>query len=426
MVKKIGFTLLCLVTLGMCAQEGSVSPYSYFGIGDNRAKGTIENQMMGGIGIFADSIHINHKNPAALGKLGVQAGEDFGITTYAAGMSHKMLRLKSYTEQQSATLTNLDYLSMAFTLKKGWGLGFGVMPYSSVGYNLVSVSNDSLVTNRYEGTGGLNKVYLSTGYQFAKNWSVGVTANFNFGTLEYTRIQSVDGVQFGTLDERTSRVNGVDFNYALNYTPIFKDKYHLVASFRINTQANLAAENTKEVGSFSLVNGQDIEVLNVDLDAQGLRRTELKIPTTTTFGLGYGKHRKWFLGAEYSFQGMSSFSNDFLGVENLEYKDASSFALGGFFIPNHSAFDGYLNRVTYRAGIRLDKTGMVVNNTDINNFGITFGLGLPMSRTFSNMNVGFELGRRGTTSADLLEESYFKINIGMSFNDQWFRKRKIN
>ncbi len=418
--------LLCLVTSGLCAQEGSVSPYSYFGVGDNRAKGTVENQMMGGIGLFADSIHINHKNPAALGKLGVQFGEDFGITTYAAGVSHKMLRLKSYTEQQSATLTNLEYLSLAFSLKKGWGLGFGVMPYSAVGYNLASVSNDSLVTNRYEGTGGLNRVYLSTGYQFAKNWSVGVTANFNFGTLEYTRIQGVDGVQFGTLDERTSRINGVDFNYALNYTPIFKDKYQLVASFRINTQANLAAENNKKVGSFSLVNGQDIEVLNVDLDAQGLRRTELKIPTTATFGLGYGEHRKWFVGAEYSFQGMSSFSNDFLGVENLEYKDASSLALGGFYIPNQAAFDGYFNRVAYRAGIRLDKTGMVVNNTDINNFGITFGLGLPLGRTFSNMNLGFELGRRGTTSADLLEESYFKINIGMSFNDQWFRKRKIN
>lgn len=426
MIKKIGFTLLCFVTLGICAQDGAVSPYSYFGIGDARANGTIENQMMGGIGMFADSIHINHKNPAALSKLGVQFGEDFGITTYAAGVSHKMLRLKSFTEQQSTTLTNLDYLSLAFALKKGWGLGFGVMPYSSIGYSLLSSSNDSLITNQYNGSGGLNRVYLSSGYEFAKNWSVGVTANFNFGTFEYSRIQNVEGVQFGTLDQRTSRVNGVDFNYALSYTPIFKDKYRLIASLRINTQGNLSSENTKEVGSFSILNGQNIEVVNVDLDAQGLRRTDLKIPPTTSLGLGYGEERKWFLGAEYSFQGLESFSNDFLGVENLEYKNASSFAIGGFFVPNYSAFDGYFKRVTYRAGLRLDKTGMVVNNTDINNFGITFGLGLPLGRSFSNMNVGFELGRRGTTSADLLEESYFKINIGMSFSEQWFRKRKIN
>lgn len=429
MVKKIGFAFVYLVTLVTYAQEGTVSPYSYFGVGDSRALGTIENQMMGGIGMYADSIHINLKNPAALSKLGVQFGEDFGLTTYAAGISHKMLRLKSFSEQQSATQTNLEYLALAFTLKKGWGMGFGVTPYSSVGYSLVSeIDNeiDPAVINQYDGSGGLNRVYLSMGYAITNDISIGVTGNFNFGTLEYRRIQSVEDVQFGTLDERNSRVNGLDFNYALNYMPTFKDKYQLVASLRVNTQANLTSENTQEVGSFSLVNGQNIEVLDVNLEAQGLRRTDLKIPTTTTIGLGYGESRKWFLGAEYSFQGLSSFSNDFLGVENLEYKNASSLALGGFFIPSYSSFDGYFKRVTYRAGLRLDKTGMVVNNTDINNFGITFGLGLPLGRSFSNLNVGFELGRRGTTSADLLEESYFKINIGMSFNDQWFRKRKIN
>ncbi|MGB5553510.1 MAG: hypothetical protein WBM83_02550, partial [Flavobacteriaceae bacterium] len=274
--------------------------------------------------------------------------------------------------------------------------------------------------------GGLNKVYLSTGLEIVKNLSIGVTANFNFGILDYSRVQSVSGVQFGTLDKRSSRVNGLDFNYALSYTPSFKNNHHLMASLRVNTQANLTSQNTKEVGSFSLVSGNNIDVLNVDLEAQGLRNTELKIPPTTTIGLGYGKERKWFIGAEYSIQGLSSFSNDFLGIDNVAYKDASSIALGGFFIPNANAFDGYFKRVTYRAGLRLDNTGMVVNNTEINNFGITFGLGLPLGRSFSNLNVGFELGRRGTTSADLIEESYFKINVGMSLNDQWFRKRKIN
>ncbi|MGB5554556.1 MAG: hypothetical protein WBM83_07855, partial [Flavobacteriaceae bacterium] len=130
MIKKIGFAMLCAISFGIYAQEGSVSPYSYFGVGDTRALGTVENQMMGGIGVFADSIHINHKNPASLSKLGIQAGEDFGITVYAAGVSHKMLQLKSFTDQQNTAITNLDYLSLAFTLKKGWGVGFGLMPYS--------------------------------------------------------------------------------------------------------------------------------------------------------------------------------------------------------------------------------------------------------------------------------------------------------
>lgn len=429
MIKKIGIAIALMAATGLYAQNGSVSPYSYFGIGDSRSLGTYENQMMGGIGMFADSIHVNLKNPAAYSKLGVQAGDDFGITTYTAGISHKQLRLKSFTDQENNKLTNLDYLAIGFSLKKGLGVGFGIMPFSSVGYNLVSESTNSsnaTVTNQFTGSGGLNRAYLSLGWEFAKDFSIGATANLNFGTLKNERVQSVENVQFGTLDRRESRVNGVDFNYALNYTPTFKDKYTLFASVRLNTQGNLSSQNIQEIGSFSLTDGSGIETIDVDLEARGLRRTDLKIPTTTTLGLGFGEHRKWFLGAEYGFQGLSSFSNEFLAVENLVYQDASSLALGGFFIPDASPFSPYWKKITYRAGLRLDKTGMLVNNVDINNFGITFGFGLPLGRSFSNLNLGFELGRRGTTSADLIEESYFKINVGLSLNDLWFQKRKIN
>ncbi|MFK5972635.1 MAG: hypothetical protein QM485_05075 [Flavobacteriaceae bacterium] len=428
MIKKIVIAIVCLAATGLYAQNGTVSPYSYFGIGDLRPLSSVENQMMGGIAVYGDSIHINFKNPAAYSKLGIQSGENFGITTYAAGISNKTYQLKSSTNQERSSVTNLDYLSLAFTLKKGLGIGFGIMPYSSVGYNLVSESRNTdqaLVTNQFTGEGGLNRVYFSMGYEFIKDLSIGVTANFNFGSIESRRVQSVEDVQFGTLDQRTSKINGMDFNYALSYTPTIKNNQKLFTSLRINTQANLVSKNTKKIGSFSLVTLQNIEVVDVDLDAQGLGSTTLKVPTTTTLGVGYGVDKKWFLGAEYSFQGLSSFSDDFLALDNLAYKDATSYAFGGYFVPDYAAFNGYLKRITYRAGIRFDKTGMIVNNKDINNFGITFGLGLPLKGSYSNLNLGFEVGRRGTTEADLVEESYFKINIGLSLNDLWFSKRKI-
>ena len=132
------------------------------------------------------------------------------------------------------------------------------------------------------------------------------------------------------------------------------------------------------------------------------------------------------MGAEYSFQQLSSFENTFLRIENVTYNDASSIGFGGYFIPNYSSFTNYFSRITYRAGLRYDQTGMIVNNKEINNFGITFGFGLPLGSNFSNLNLGFELGRRGTTDAGLIEESYFKVNVGLSLNDKWFIKRKIN
>lgn len=417
-----------MTTIGMYAQDGTLSPYSFFGIGDLKNVSTVENQMMGGVGMYADSIHVNLKNPAAYGKLGLDVMDNVGLVTYTAGVSNNQYQLKSFNAEEKSSITSLDYLALAFSLGKGLGMGFGIMPYSSVGYNLVdeqASANGSLV-NVYSGEGGLTRVFYSVGYEVFKDVTLGATINYNFGSLDSERLQQVDGIQFGTFDRRSSRVNGYDFNYALNYTPLFNDKYRFHSSIRVNTQGNLVSENDRQIGSFSVATGGNIEELEVDLAAQNLRNTELKIPTTTTLGLGYGEDLKWFVGAEYSFQGMGSFENSFLGANSVRYEDASSYALGVFIVPDHDSFTSYLKRITYRAGLRLDKTGMIVNDVDINNFGITFGLGLPLGRSFSNLNLGFELGKRGTTRANLVEESYFKINVGLSLNDRWFQKRKIN
>ncbi len=421
MVKNFVVAMICCAAFSLRAQDGTVSPFSFFGVGDLRANGSVENQMMGGISMYADSIHVNLSNPAAYEKL--------RLMVYTVGVSHKEFRLKDFTTEQNSSVTNVDYLAIGLPLGKGFGAGFGVMPYSSVGYNIASEStntNQALVTNIFSGEGGLSRVFLSVGYKMAKDISIGITGNFNFGTLQSNRVQSVENIQFGTLDRRESRVNGFDVNYALNYTPAIRNKYTLFTSIMVNTQANLVSDNTEIIGSFSTVTGQDIEVADVNLEAQGLKRTGLKIPTTATLGLGFGEDKKWFLGAEYSFQELNKFSNDFLEVDNLTYQDASSISLGGYYVPDYTSFTSYIKRVTYRAGLRYANTGMIVNNKEISNFGITFGMGLPLGGGFSNLNLGFEVGKRGTTDADLIEENYLKVNIGLSLNDKWFLKRKIN
>jgi hypothetical protein len=433
MIKKIVFAIAFFATFGIYAQNGTVSPYSFFGVGELRSATTVENQMMGGIGMYTDSIHVNLQNPAAYGGLGLQIGETFGITTYTAGSSYKNIDLRSANAEEGSSVTTLDYLSLAFALKERLGVGFGILPVSSVGYNLEAIStnaNDAEVNNRFAGSGGLNKVYLSLGYGITKNLNVGVTASYNFGKLDNQRTQIVEDVQFATFDNRESRIGGMDFNYALNYTPKITEKLTLYSRVRVNTKARLEARNTQQIGSVVANNGSpafgtQIETIEVNLDAQGLKETELNIPTRTTFGLGIGQDKKWFMGGEYSMQGLSDFTNEFLEVDNLTYQDATAIAFGGFIVPDHRSFK-YLQRITYRAGVRMESTGMIVNNTEIDNFGITFGVGLPLGRSFSNLNLGFEFGKRGTTDAELIEEGYFKVNIGLSLNDQWFRKAKIN
>ncbi len=424
MLRKIVIIVACCIATEMNAQDGTVSPYSFFGIGELRSISSVDNQMMGGISTYTDSIHINLNNPTAYGKL--------RLTAYSAGLSHSRITLNSASDKENTQSTDLDYLAIGFPVAKKLGVGFGLVPYSSVNYNIVSEStnsSDAAVTNQFSGVGGLNRVYFSMGYEITKNLSLGFTANYNYGVLDNQRTQVVEDVQFGTLDNRTSRVTGFDFNYALNYTPTFNNKYTLYSSVRVNTQGNLSSRNTKQIGSFSVVDGRNIEVVDVDLSAQGTRNTSLRVPTRTTVGLGFGENKKWFLGAEYGFQQLSTFRNDFLEVDNFGYEDASSVAIGGYFIPDYTSFTSYFKRITYRAGVRIDNTGLIVNNQSIDDFGITFGVGLPLSSVtsgFSNINVGFEIGKRGTTEANLIEENYFKFNIGLSLNDRWFRKTRIN
>lgn len=423
MVKKIVLLILCLTAIASYSQSGNgtVSPYSFGGIGDFRPQTTIENQAMGGLSMYTDSIHVNLNNPAAYGKL--------RLVTYTAGGGHKEVKLKDFTDQESSSVTTLEYIALAFPISPKFGVGFGVLPYTAVGYNVFSqttnVTQDTVV-NQFTGDGGLNKVFVSAGYEITKNLHVGATVNFSFGNLQYQSVQSIAGVQYGTLNIRESEISGYDFNYGATYTPRIKNKYTLFSSVTVNTQANLVSSNTERLGSFSLSTGEEIEVRDVNLEPSNLRNTELKIPTTTTFGLGLGRDKKWFIGAEYSLQAVSSFRNDFIDPENIAYEDANTIRVGGYFVPDYASFTSYLKRITYRAGARTSKTGLIVNDTSINDFGITFGLGLPVGGGFSNMNIGFEYGKRGTTVANLIEETYFKVSVGLSFNDKWFQKRKIN
>ncbi len=421
MSKKLVFIILGLVVATINAQNSTISPYSYHGIGDIRAQTTVENQAMGGLGMYTDSIHTNLQNPAAYGKL--------RLVNYTAAGTHAEVKLTDYTGTEKTSVTSLSYISLSIPLSPKMGIGMGVLPYTSVGYNVFAdnftPARDTVV-NQFGGEGGLNKVYLSAGYEITKSLHIGATVNYSFGSIEYRTVQNVADVQYGVINTKYSQIRGFDFNYGATYTPKIKGRYTLFTSLTVNTQANLVSDNEESIGSFSTITGEEIESRDLNLDALNLRHTELKIPTKTTMGLGFGRDKKWFLGAEYSLQGLASFTNEFIDQNNITYKDASTIAIGGYYIPDYASFTSYAKRVNYRFGARYENTGMVINEKEINDYGITFGLGFPLGSGFDNVNLGLTYGVRGTATANLVEESYFKVNIGLSFNDKWFQKRKIN
>ena len=112
-------------------------------------------------------------------------------------------------------------------------------------------------------------------------------------------------------------------------------------------------------------------------------------------------------------------------MSNVAYKRDSQLSVGGFYIPKFNSFTNYFSRIVYRAGVRIEKTGLHINNQSIDELGISFGLGLPLNG-LSSANIGVEFGKRGTLSEGLVEENFVAIRIGLSLNDRWFIKRKYN
>ena len=104
-------------------------------------------------------------------------------------------------------------------------------------------------------------------------------------------------------------------------------------------------------------------------------------------------------------------------------------------MPKVNSISSYWERVTYRAGIRFEDTGLLIKGssnsdfTKIKDFGISFGLGLPL-RDLSNLNLGIEYGKKGSTINNLIQENYFNFKVSLSLNAignlAWFVKRKID
>lgn len=415
MIKKfiIGFCLfLSAVTW---AQEGTASPYSFYGIGDVKFKGAVENRSMGGVNVFSDSIHVNLQNPASLSHL--------KYTTFAIGANYNNVKLKTDSQSENATRTTIDYLVVAVPISKKIGASIGLLPFSSVGYKIQNINEDiTQQSSRYFGDGGVNRFFGALGYTLNDNFSIGVDVNYNFGNISTNSIEYIPVVQYGTRELNTSRANGVNFNFGAMYNRKVTEKLTLFGSLAYSPESNLTLDNERNITTVLVTS-----TFNAIPQEEGITQTStsnLKLPSKFVFGLGIGEVRKWSVGTELTLQQSSSFGNRFNDIDNVEYENSTKFSLGGYFIPKYNSFNRYLERVTYRAGFNYENTGLIINNESINNYGITFGLGLPLGGSFSNINVGFEYGKRGTTNSGLIEENYTNVFISLSLNDRWFVKRK--
>ncbi|TQD38527.1 outer membrane beta-barrel protein [Haloflavibacter putidus] len=412
MVKKFFIALLLSMPMLFHGQEIISSPYSYFGIGLKSFKGTAENRSMGGLSIASDSIHMNLQNPAGYGAL--------KLTTYTLGASYSETKVENDEASDKVSNTSIDYLGIGIPAGK-LGFGLGLVPYSAVGYELQNESETSL--NRFTGRGGLNKLFLAAGYQLNKQFRIGVEGSYNFGNIQNKSLFFQENVQFGTREINRSDLSGFKVNFGVQYEKMLSDKLQLTGSLNYAPATKLTSENTRELAAITVVNDQE---LVSDTQEVILADTNFDLPSEFGIGAGIGEPKHWFAGLEYQRLGTSNFTNRSFTLDNVRFEDAASYKLGGYYIPDFNDITSYFKRVVYRAGARYQETGLVVNNEAINEFGISFGAGLPAGNMLTNVNLGFEIGKRGTKTANLIEENFFNVFISLSLNDKWFQKRKFN
>ena len=402
------------------SQSGTISPYSIAGLGEVNFRGTHINRFMGGLEVYNDSIHANLSNPSSYAKL--------KLTNYLIGLNYRINNLKGATETKSIASAGLDYIGVAIPTRL-FGFGFGIVPYTSVGYKLSSLESegtDEDILNVFDGEGGINKAFFSFGFNTLKHFSLGVTINYNFGQIIHETGRFQDQVTLGTVVENKSSVSGLDLKFSSQFEiPVF-ETMELHAMFSYQPQANLTSTNKRLyiTRSYSLSSGFG-EDLEIDLTDNGLDKTNIRIPDVLSFGLGFGKERKWFAGAQYTMNYMSNFSNKFMSLTEIDYQNAYQISLGGFYIPDYSSITSYWKRIVFRMGFRHELTGVIVNNFGLKETGINFGFGLPLSG-FSNTNIGFEYGRRMGGDNNMFNENFWSFRIGFSLNDKWFIKRKYN
>ncbi|WP_347924328.1 hypothetical protein [Pontimicrobium sp. SW4] len=432
MIKQLCLIFIAFLALNIHAQEGTTSPYSFYGLGSLKFKGTTENVSMGGLSIFTDSIHVNLRNPASYaGRLFTESGEGHYVK-FAVGGSSSNTTLKTNSASDKDDAITFDYLALSIPMGR-LGMGFGLMPYTSVGYKLQSIRDEDILDYRYSGEGGVNKAFLGIGYLITKDLRFGADANYNFGNirnnvLNFRYDDEGNPLQYHSREVNRSDLSGLNFNFGLTYTPMISEKLQLTSSITFSPKADLTSTNQRTFASVVINStGQEFVVneIEMDLEAQGLDKTVLSLPTKTAIGAGIGQPRKWFLGAEYTMLKTSEFSNEIFSFDNATYVDASTISVGGFLVPQYNSFS-YWKRTVYRAGIRFENTGLKIANESISEFGMSFGVGLPVGDVFSNVNIGIEVGQRGTINQNLVKENFVNFQLSLSLNDLWFEKRKFN
>lgn len=414
--------LFCAVALN--AQNTINSPYSRYGLGILHGKNVNTVSMgMGGVAFaINDPTMINPANPASY------AAFDSTSFVFDASLISNFNTLKTNVASEKSSYMTLNYVFLGFPISKWWKTSLGVMPYSKIGYDVkitVELDNFSNVVNDLTGDGGLNQFYWGNGFNIGKNLKLGFDATYVFGKGSRSSLVYYPDSIFirSTKTENSTTGSDLIFDYGLQYDfHINDDRLLRVGLVYANTFYMKATR--KSVGyTLNGGYGEYAETIRDTIfytpDEQGL----IVIPQQVGVGLSYQKSNRWLVSADFAWQQWQKF--EAFGLHD-SLTNAWRVAVGGQYTPKFTSISNYFTKITYRAGFNYEKTYLYLFETQISQYGISFGLSLPLKNSKSGIDIGFEFGKIGTTENNLLQTNFVNFSLGISIFESWFNKRKYN
>ena len=433
-MKKVFFSSLLLVSicLGVSAQSGTNSPYSQYGLGVLSDQSQGFNRGMNGLGIgLRLGNQVNVVNPASYSSI------DSLTMIFDLGLSLQMTNFNERGVKVNARNANFEYAVGTFRLFPKVGLSVGVLPFTNIGYNYSSTetldNSTTTVTQQSEGSGGFHQAYAGIGWNMIAGLSLGANFSYLWGDYDKAVVVSSSDSYVNTLGRHyKASVSSYQIDLGMQWEQKIGRQDAFVLGATMGLGHKLGADPTISISNTNSQTG--VVQVKSDTITNGL-----EIPMTMGGGLSYRHGHKWLVGVDYSLQKWGEVSYPEVDAATQSYqlkkgllKDRHKLTVGGEWVPRAYDTRNFLNRVHYRIGASYATPYYYIGNVEgPKEISVSAGFGIPIFNAWTNhamTNVTYVnvSGQWVHTSAkDLITENSFRINVGITFNEQWFKKWKV-
>jgi len=407
-VRRMLLGLALLLPAGIVPARAGGSTYSRYGFGDLLFFGSDRTYAMGGLGIgLVSDGFINRFNPAALSRI--------SLTRFAGGFEYSDISSQSSEGSSAYAKGSAQGAVIAFPVSTSQGIVLSLeeTPYSTVSYGVQEADSEAGINSvqNFYGSGGLSVLALGGSWIPLSHINVGVKANYIFGhTRQYINTHFDDPTYTDAQIDRDAYLSGATFTGG-----IILDSLGEVLGIPFLRTLSIGAVATS---STTLLVHETRYYSSVDTTIADDGDTGL--PLSLGLGLSYLANGRYQFIADVYGQQWSAVK--YFGAAMPQVRNNLRASAGVEIIPDKDA-DTYARRIVYRAGAFYHSTYFDINGQGINEFFVAAGVGLPVA-VDSHLNIGLQLGTRGSTANGLQRDTLFRLSLSISGSEAWFLEYK--